>query len=255
MITPQQERFSRLQFPVHKVTAKNPVEFFETLPGLRRYFQRYSETLIDVEYKKGDGTVVREKVKGHDASYRGLTPDDLVKIFKYIVFVYDADSDLITEYPDDHRLLKEAAAKEAGWRRNKDGEFPPYVQDILNFKEKHVAAWILDYMKVKRNPIYKEIVFVEQELEVLYRSRTDALVSGRVDASLMSQIKQRLDEKDNLYKRFYAEHLDLKKATQDDLYPVSPENVFNELKIPPEIRKVRQVKDVSKDTGVLEVHN
>ena len=71
----------------------------------------------------------------------------------------------------------------------------------------------------------------------------------------MRLIRERSDEKELLYKRFYAEHSDLKKATEDELYPVSPENVFREMKIPDEITKVRQVRDVPKEAGVEEAHN
>jgi hypothetical protein len=231
----QQERFSRLQFPVHKVTAQTPVELFEILPGLRRYFQRLTN----------EG----------DACYRGPYADDLVKVIKYIVFVYDPESDLLSEYPDDFRLLKETAAKEAGFKRNKDGEFPLYVQDIIDFKEKQITGFILDYLKVKKNAIWTEIKFIEEELDSMYRSRAKAISEGTIKADLMNLIKTRIEERENLYKRFYAEHSDLKKATQDDIYPVSPENVFKELKIPPEIWKVRQVKDVSKTPGVPETNN
>ena len=255
MNAPTHERFSRLQFPVHKITAKTPLELFEILPGLRRYFQKLNDAQVEVETKKTDGSVVRELVDGFAPNYKGLYPDDLVKVIKYIVFIFDPDSDLVQEYPDDYRLRKEAAAKEAGYKRGKDGEFPPYVQRILDFKEKQVVDWILDYMKVKRNPIFKEINFVEQELEALYHSRAVALQEGRVEPQLLAQIKVRLDEKDVLYQRFYAEHTDLRKATQEEIYPVTPENVFKALQIPADFSKIRQVRDVSQNNGVVQVSN
>ena len=255
MNQPTHERFSRLQFPVHKITAKSPLELFEILPGLRRYFQRLSDDEVEVENRKGDGSVIKALVNGHAANYKGLYTDDLVKIIKYIVFVFDPDSDLVQEYPDDYRLRKEAAAKEAGFKRGKDGEFPPYIRKIIDFKEKQVVDWILDYMKVKRNSIFKEINFVEQELEVLYHSRSVALQEGRVEPTLLAQIKVRLDEKDTLYQRFYAEHTELRKSTQEEIYPVSPENVFKALQIPADFSKIRQVRDVSQNNGVEQIHN
>ena len=249
----QQERFSRLQFPVHKIKAKTPEELFEILPGLRRYFQNLRPT--DVKKVNYQTQEVEGKVDGFEENYRGVFKDDLVKVIKYIVFVYDPESDLINEYPDDVRLLKEAALKEAGFNRNQDGEWPLYVQDLMTFKEKQVVTWILDYLKTKRNAVWTEIKFIEEELDSYYRQRKDALIKGEVKPELMRLVKERTDERDSLYKRFYAEHGDLKKATEDDLYPVSPENVFVELKIPPEVWKVRQVKDVPKDTGIETVRN
>ncbi|MEJ7644299.1 MAG: hypothetical protein WKF87_06870 [Chryseolinea sp.] len=247
------ERFSRLQFPVHKITAKSPEELFEVLPGLRRYFQN----LRPAEVKKINYQTkqVEDVVEGYEECYRGTFKDDLVKVIKYIVYVYDPESDLINEYPDDVRLLKEAACKEAGFHRNKDGQWPLYVQDILDFKEKQVVGWILEYLKVKRNNVWSEIKFTEEELDTLYRQRTAALLKGEIKPELFKLVKERLEEKDHLLKRFYAEHGDLRKATEDDLYPVSPENVFKELKIPIEHTRVRQVKDVSQNNGIDKVRS
>lgn len=244
----QQERFARLQFPVHKMTAKTPVELFEILPGLRRYFQKL---VPEGEYEIPSPTNPGEKIKvpGYEAKYRGIFPDDLVKIIKYIVLLYDPESDILNEYPDDLRLMKEAAAKEAGFKRLRDGVWTESVERIFDFKEKAVVDWIVDYLKVKKNPIWMQIKFIEEELETLYRQRTAALLRNEVRQELMKLIRERTDERDILYKRFYSEHSDLKKATQDELYPISPENIFRELKIPAEITNLRQTRDVPKNAG------
>jgi hypothetical protein len=252
----EQERHSRLQFPVHKIKAKTPEELFEILPGMRRYFQKLipdgkrhlvkddKENVI----KDGDGNPV--EVDGYEAHYRGFFPEDLVRIVKFIVFVYDPETDLMQEYEDNFSELKNAAASEAGFRRNKDGEWPLYVQDILQFKEKQVISWIIDYLKVKKNPIWMEIKFVEEELEQLYRTRARAIESGDIKSDTMRLVNERLELKARLYKQFYAQHNDLKKVSEEELYPVSPENVFKELKVPAEVWQMRQVRDVPKETGV-----
>jgi hypothetical protein len=103
---------------------------------------------------------------------------------------------------------------------------------------------------VKKNHIWTEIKYIEEEIEMLQKQRMDAMIQGRVEATMMKLIKERLEERESLYKRFYAEHTDLKKASQDEIYPVSPENVFKEMKIPDEVWRVKQVKDVPKLTGV-----
>jgi len=243
----QQDRFARLQFPVHQVDAKNPEEFFELLPGLRRYFQKLRWGKVKVTNAFGGEP---EMVDGIEANYRGVFENDIIKVVKYIVFMYDPDSDLLAEYPEDTRLRKEAAAKEAGFKRNQVGEWPPYIEDIFNLKEKQVTLWIVEYLKVKKNHIWTEIKYIEEEIELLQRQRMDAMIQGKVEPTMMKLIKDRLEERESLYKRFYAEHLDLKKATQDEIYPVSPENVFKEMKIPDEVWRVKQVKDVPKHAGV-----
>lgn len=254
----QKERFSRLQFPVHKITAKTLAELFEVLPGLRRYFQRLVLEDIPIdEYQNGEINATPGKVtaKGYAPKYRGIFTDDLVKIIKYIVFVYDPDSDIIIEYPNEPRLQKEAAAKEAGFKRNKDGEWSEYVQRIFDFREPAVVDWILDYFKVKKNPTWTQIKFIDEELDTLNNQRAAALLRGEVRPELMRLIKERADERESLIKRFFAEHSDFRKAAEEEMFPVSPENVYKELKIPVEVTRLRQVRDVLKDAGIEEAHN
>jgi hypothetical protein len=253
----QQERFSRIKTPVHKFKAKTPVELFQYIPNLRRYFQNLSNTAAQLEVEVpverlkedddqiGGYDVKKMKVDGYEA-----VPIDIVRIITYIVLVYDPDTDLIHEFPNEIRAMKDEGATVAGFERLENGDWPPYVERIITFQDKHVVRWIIDYLKVKKNTIWTEIKFIEEELETLYRQRTNALLTGSVNSALMDTISVRLEKRDALYKRFYAEHVDLKNETQDELYPVTPENVFKELKIPPEVWRVKQVKDVPKDTGV-----
>jgi len=253
----QQERFTRLQFPVHKIQAKTPTELFNVLPALRRYFQALTKVNLDVVIPHPEtNTETKFKTEGYKPSFKGLYPEDLTRIIKYIVFVYDPDSDLIDEYPDDYRLLKDAAAKEAGFIRNHDGSWPQYIQDILEFRNSDVVTWILDYFKVKKNQIWQEIRFIDEELDSLYRRRASKLSRSEVDRQEMDLIKLRLDERENLLKKFYAGHPDLKKASvQDELFPISPENVFKELKIPQEVWAIRQTTDVPKNARIEEARN
>jgi len=148
----QQERFSRLQFPVHRIKADTPVKLFEVLPGLRRYFQKIVEADIEVlttveDEKTGEKKIHKSSIRGAESKFKGLRSDDLVKIIRYIVFVYDPDSDLIQEYPEDSRLLKDAAAKEAGFNRMANDQLPlwswwqPYFIQIIN--DLLPGAWFL----------------------------------------------------------------------------------------------------------------
>lgn len=243
----EQDRFSKLQFPVHKITAKTPDELFKSLPGLRRYFQNVTVSKPEtVDISSPNGKPEKITVNHRPSSYRGIHPDDLVKIIKYIVFVYDPDSDLMNEYGDEFRLLKEAAAKEAGFKRDGAGYWPTYVEDIINFKEKEVVGWILQYLKVKKNPIWNQLRFCDEEIDFLERKRAEALQAGNLYADAMKLIKERSDEREKLMKQFYGQHSDLRSATKDELFPVSPENIYLEMKIPESVYRIRQVKDVPK---------
>ena len=230
------ERFSRLQFPVHKIEAESPADLFKVIPGIRRYFQK-----VDL---KEDRTP--------SSTYRG--PKGLVNVIRYIVMLYDPDSELIDEFMDDPRLRKEAAAREAGFKRDKDGEWPQEVIDIMDFQDSEVVDWILDYLKTKKNHIWREIVFLEEELDQIYRIRaTDFERASKL--KLDEESKKKIEQLKQYKKQFYSEHNDLRKATEELLIPVSPENVFIRLNVSEELYKVRQVQDVSQITQVPETSN
>jgi hypothetical protein len=255
-MTNQVERHSKLSFPVHKFQAESPMELFQFLPGLRRFFQRVTIDPVPVKSVKFPGAINIKEFEGNPVSankteegtpgsYFFNEPKDLVKFIKFVIFVYDPDSDYVTEYPDELRLRKEAAAIEAGWVREEiSGEWPDWIKDIFELKDKVAVRYILDFLQVKKNNIWREIVLLQEELEHIYLSRaTDfqSAIKNNYDISA----KKRIEELSVLFKRFFAEHADLKKVTEKDLFPVSPENVFIEMNVPEELYKMRQVTDVS----------
>jgi hypothetical protein len=238
----QQDRYGRLKWPIHKIQAQTPEELFQALPSLRRYFQRLEEVEMDVDEPEmdGEGFVIKQKrMKVITAS-----PIDLVRIVKYIVFVYDQDSDLDQEYADDYRLLKDAAAKDAGFKRKSDGNWPDYVEEIMNLENEKVTWWIVDYLKVSKNAIWTELRMVQEELDLLYRDRVASMIKGKVKEELKRIIDSRLESKEQLVKKFYAQHSELKGKTEKEIFPISPENVFKELNIPEHLQRVLQIKDV-----------
>jgi hypothetical protein len=227
------ERFSRLQFQVHKIKAESVHELFEFMPGLRRYFQK-----VEIKGKERSSSI-----------YNG--PRGLVIIIKYIVLLYDPDSDLVDEYADEPRLRKEAAAREAGFKREHDGEWPPLVKSIMDFEEPDVLNWIMDYLKVKKSNVWREIVFLEEELDKIYRIRANDIELS-IKLKLDAESKRKIEELKQFKKQFYAEHSDLRKATEEELIPVSPENIYLQMKVPEDLYKVRQISDVSQISGLRE---
>lgn len=215
------ERFSRLKFPIHKSQAKTLPDLFNELPGLRRYFQ------------------------DPDRSESPLYPPGmLIKIIKYIVFLYDEQTDLTDEYPDDYRLRKDSAAKEAGFRRRDNGEWPDDLLAIMNLEDRDAVRWILDYLKVMKNKLWREIILLEEELDSITRQRMESINDFSKKDDLMPRSKIRIDELELRKKEFYANHDELKRATEKEIIPITPENVYKELDLPDSIKKIRQVKDV-----------
>jgi hypothetical protein len=235
------------------MSAQTPEELFQLLPSLRRYFQKLEEVDQDVDEPEieGDGFVIKKKrMKVITAS-----PIDLVRIIKFIVFVYDQESDLEQEYPDDYRLLKDAAAKDAGFKRQSDGNWPPYVEEIMNLENEKVTWWIVDYLKVSQNAVWMELRMVNEELDLLYRDRVREMLKGRVKDELKRLIETRLESQALLVKKFYKQHKQLQDKTEKEIFPISPENVFKVLNVPEHLQRVLQIKDVPPREGWHEPGN
>ncbi len=253
------ERFHRLKLPVHKVEAKTPAELFEILPGLRKFFQTLEDGWVEVEewepnYNEDkiytgsspSGRVTKER--GQKAKWRGEHPQDLTRLVKYIYFLYDPDTDLTDEYPDNISARKEAAAHEAGWRR-KNGNWPGYVEEIMNFDNEFAVMLILDFLKARKNNTWREMKFLEEELDRFYRIRATDFQQAH-EMKLDQASARKLEELEKLKRKFWDAHEDLEAAAADRLLPISPENVFKVLQLPPELTRMRQIRDVSKDPRI-----
>lgn len=255
-MTQEGERFSKLPIPIHKVNVTSGEELFKIFPALRHYFASYVEPAdvekylrtpdSDIDFLENGGFQFKDRTQRKLEAELAYchTGKTLVQIFKYIMFVYDPDSDIIYEYPEDIRLVKDVAAKEAGFKRKSNGEWPNFLQKIMNFEDRIVTQWIMDYLKFRKKKTWTEIKILEEEIDFIQRNRVNSLLGGKVLADSSKLAKERQDELKIQYKIFYAEHRDLEKQVKDDQFPITPENVFKVLNIPDEVWKVRQVKDV-----------
>jgi len=213
-----QERFSKLPFPIHKVKL-TPKQLFEQWPDLMRYFPRKEMPI--------------------------WTGQNIVRIIKYIFFLYHPNSDLIDEYPDELQLRKDAAALEAGFTRKKGDTWPDDVKELMNFKEKATRNMILDFLKAAKSNVWREIVVTEEELDQLYTIRANE-ISSLKNKNLLQLCRERNDELKVLWRTFWADHRDLEKAAKKEILPISPENVFKEMEVPDYLKKILQVQDVPK---------
>jgi hypothetical protein len=255
------ERYHRLKFPAHKVTAKTPEELFEFLPGLRRFFQKLDEDWVEVEewikeyddkknYTGSAPSGKKTRVWNYKAVWRGEHPEDLTRLIKYIYFLYDPETDLFDEYPDNLAARKEAAAHDAGWKR-KQGNWPAYVTEIMELDNGLAVFLMVEFLKARKNNIWREIMFLEEELDRNYRIRaTDYEKSLQLKLDVSSE--QKLETLEKLKRKFWDAHEDLKAAAEDMALPISPENVFKVLNVPPSLQKVRQIRDVPKDPRIDE---
>lgn len=256
------ERHSKLKHPVHKITAETPEQLFQQVPGLRKFFQRVTidpKTGIPVsrnftpkeKYKRlkprkddnEEEVWVDAETGGGPGSHFFNAPIDLVKFIKYIVFVYNPDSDLVTDFPE-IRPRKEAAASEAGWERMANGDWPLWIEEIFSLKNKVCAQHVLDYLKVLKSATWSEIIQLMEDIDFMNQKRIEDRAYS-IKENYSDKIKDHQDKLSSYIKKFYAEHTDLKKETIREIFPISPENFLSELDVADEWFKVRQTHDVS----------
>lgn len=203
----EQEKFSRLRFKIHQLPEGINVD--DHFPGLFKWkeFEPY-----------------RSKRKFKDLSY--------------LIFLYDPNSDLVTEFPV-LQERKDAAAVEANFERKDDGDWPANVKRLMSLEDEKLIPAILRYLKICNNTIWREICTLEVEQDRMYELRMQPIPDiGNKDSSEIykkrAELSKMCDENvskiSSYYNQFYSDNDDLMGKTKDDLVPISPENVFKILK-------------------------
>lgn len=158
-------------------------------------------------------------------------------IIAYVIYLYDPGSDLYEEF-DDLADRKDAAAVEAGFKRNEKGEWPKAIKDVMTFKNQEARAMILQYLIICNNNVWQEMQIVEEELYRLNAMRLEPLPELKNKDSadlyakrdkLMEMSEKRVEVMGLLKKQFYADNADLVKTVEEE--PISPENVLRILEI------------------------
>lgn len=215
-------RFDSLKYPVHNI-------------GDQSVDKAFPELFKDPAFKK-----LRAR-----ADYNRLT--------KYILFLYDKDSDLTQEFPKNLQGRKDAAATESGYERT-GGKWPKQIQDVMDVKDKDSNSAILAFLKIQKHYIWTEIVVTQQELDEFQALRFASIKKGKNTAEsdvieaankkekLKQACESRIKSLEGLYRQFYEDHKDLQTAEFDEVItPETAERIMK--KIPtPEIET-----DVSKD--------
>ena len=168
-------------------------------------------------------------------AYTGYSKEILIK---YIVFLYDPNSDIVDEF----EVLgdrKDAAATEAGYKRSPNGDWPRATREIMELKNKQVRAMILRFLKTIHNHVCTEICLLEQELDAYNAMRLEPLPKDTKKDNaellakrdnLMSMCEKRVRALEIHKIKFYADHDDLRELAEDDT-PISPENAIDILKV------------------------
>lgn len=106
------------------------------------------------------------------------TPLGLNKVLKYISFVYDSQSPLISVITNLARRKREGALL-AGFDVNKYDEFPESVQKMLSCQTTETNAMIMRYIRMQKNPDFSQLVVFEES----YNKQLEKLLSDDADQS------------------------------------------------------------------------
>lgn len=210
-------RFDSLPFPVHKLASDEPVD------------KVCAKLFTFAEFKK-----LRSRA-------------DYNRLVKYIVYLYSDTSDLLHE----NKKLedrKDAAAKEAGYERvlkskadSESGKWPKNILTVMEMKDSDAHAAIMAYLKHIKNYIFTEICVCEQELEEFQKLRMEAIGGKKGEGDRIKQAadKDKLKEASDLrikslpglYKEFYGDNDDVKKAEFEEM--ITPETAVKILESKP----------------------
>ena len=183
------------------------------------------------QLKPGDKVELIFPALCDNAEFRSYTGRRKIELIKYIVFLYDPNSDLVDEF-ENLQNRKDAAAIEAGYTRNDNGEWPEFMSQVMSLKHNQARAMILRFLKIIHNHVWTEICLLEQELDVYNAMRLEPLpTDSKKDNAellakrdnLMTMCEKRVRALEIHKLKFYADHDDLKEIAEDDQM-ITPEN-------------------------------
>lgn len=180
---------------------------------------------------------------------------DCENIVRYIVALYDKNSQLVAEFQHDLMARKEEAAKDAGYKKI-SGKWGKDIQEIMNIQNPDTTEAIMQYLKIQRHNIWMDIVITEQELYEYQELRFTPIRSKKkadIDeeklisditakkSTLMKACDERIKKLEGLYEQFFGDNKDLIDVEFKEA--ITPEKAERLLDQPPyeEIKSVGSV--------------
>jgi len=172
------------------------------------------------------------KLLDYDEFGAKLPPElPIIKVFRYIVYVYDSKSPFYTQIED---LIerKKQAAKEVDFYLTDEGEFHPEVKGVLDCENKRVNAMILRYCRMQgkefTNIVASTEAYYQINLELLSNDKDDDAKGKAALDKQATEVGDRLNEK---IRNFLRE--ETAKGLEEDLWILAEEEAAN-IKITPE---------------------
>lgn len=219
-----EKRYGLIEVPVYDGSFSTVDAMYDVFPQLQRYFDARNYSRVDI-----------------------------VKLIKYIWFMYDPNTNLINEFPNDLDKRKEAAAVDAGYEQI-NGKWPQLVLDIFSMADEEATDLILQFLQSRKNLVWNEWMISENEFHQINKQRLTNienmdLMAIKRRAELGSFVKDIAERIEDLKDKFFGDDGVLREK-QEILTMVTPENVFKVLNIPDKDYKLNQVNDVLPGTRI-----
>lgn len=218
---------------------------------------RYSSIKYKVHLAEGPLDKAFPELFRHKEFAKLKTRRDCDNLVKYIMFLYDKNTQLIHEYQTDLKERKFAAAKDAGYYRKTGGTWGKEIQDVMDIQDHDATAAIMKFLKIQRHNVWTEIVVTEQELfdyQVMRftpvgkkgkKSTADdekKIIESTVKKeALRKACNERIAALEVLYEQFFGDNKDLIAAEfEEAIRPETAERIiladkpYEEIKTPTE---------------------
>ncbi len=166
---------------------------------------------------------------------------DRNNVIRYVIYLYDRNSDLVKEYSVLQRR-KEAAAELAGFKRNdKDGKFKEEVYSMMSLTrdekgDSPINDMIFCFLKMQDEMLWSLIVINENMFEeymkllmdpVFGKDSKNMLEAANLKTKLKGEVKEIRSDLAAFYSELYGENVELKEVKRK---PISPETILKTLK-------------------------
>ena len=125
---------------------------------------RYSSIKYKVHLAEGPLDKAFPELFRHKEFAKLKTRRDCDQLVRFIMFLYDKNTQLVHEYQSDLKERKFAAAKDAGYNRKTGGGWGAEIQSVMDIQDHDATAAIMAFLKMQRHNVWTEIVVCEQEL-------------------------------------------------------------------------------------------
>lgn len=198
---------------------------------------RYSSIRYKVHQTKEPLDKAFPELFRHDEFKKLKKRADCDRLVRFIMFLYDKNTQLVQEFQHDLAERKSEAAKDAGFER-KDGKWGVKIQDVMDIKDEDVTAAIMRFLKIQKSHVWTEIIICEQELFDYRVLRFNPVGKGKGEGALddkdvidstvkkdklMESCNLRMRELERLYEQFFGDNKDLQAAEFEE--SVRPETV------------------------------